>query len=135
MKAHKITEYKLPLARLGGARVPNTSGVYILYRTNMGAAALVGRSDHTLSEALDAHRRKGVYHYFKYMVCSDPDDAYEWECMFWHQAQKTIDNSLANGGRHPQPLRGSTVACPYPGCTYVPTYEMAHAESANEELS
>jgi hypothetical protein len=114
MKAHKISEFKLPLARLAAARVPHAPGVYILYRTNMGQAAFVGRADHRLGEALDLHRRRGQYHYFKFMVCSDENDAFEWECMFWHQTERTIDNAT----RHPVPPHGSSVACPYPGCTH-----------------
>lgn len=135
MKAHKISEFKLPLARLGGARVPNTSGVYILYRTNMGAAAFVGRSDHTLAEALEAQRRLGIYGYFKYMVCSNPDDAFEWECMFWHQAQKSLDNSILNGGHHPHPPRDSQVQCPFPGCTFQHTVPASHSDAMQDEMS
>lgn len=114
MKAHKISEFKLPLARLAAARVPHAPGVYILYRTNMGQAAYVGRDDYRLGEALDQHRKLGQYHYFKYMVCADPSDAFEWECMFWHQGQRTIDNS----SRHPRPPHGSETSCPYPGCAH-----------------
>lgn len=130
MKAHKISEFKLPLARLAAARVPHAPGVYILYRTNMGQAAFVSRADHRLGEALDLHRKRGQYHYFKYMVCSDENDAFEWECMFWHQTERTIDN----GGRHPIPPINSNMTCPYPGCTHelvrnsVPEAEF-HSES------
>jgi hypothetical protein len=133
MKAHKISEFKLPLARLGGARVPMSPGVYVLYRTNMGAAAWVGRHDNRLGEALDQHRKRGIYSYFKYMVCASADDAFEWECMFWHQAQKTIDNNLMNGGKHPRLPLGSEVRCPFPGCTYVHEVESPVGVEAEQE--
>ena len=118
MKAHKLSPIKTPLAKLSARKVPHSPGVYILYRTNMGAPAYVGRDDYRLFDALDDHRRAGRYKYFKFMVCNDPVDAFQWECMFWHKGQATIDNSESNGGRHPAPPRGELVDCPFPGCTH-----------------
>lgn len=118
MKAHKLSPVKLPLAKLSPGKVPKAPGVYILYRTNMGAPAYVGRDDYHLYEALKTHKKAGVYRYFKFMRCSNPDDAFQWECLFWHKGQATIDNSEAKGGRHPKPPQGRNIDCPYPGCTY-----------------
>lgn len=120
MKAHKLSPSKVPLAKLGPGKVPHAPGVYILYRTNMGAPAYVGRDDYRLYDAIDHHRRIGKYKYFKFMRCNNPVDAYQWECMFWHKGQATLDNSEANGGHHPRPPRQNPEAsCPYPGCDYV----------------
>lgn len=120
MKAHKLSPVKIPIGKLASAKVPHAPGVYILYRTNMGAPAYVGRDDYRLYDAIDTHRLQGKYNYFKFMRCNNPVDAYQWECMFWHKGQATIDNSEAHGGAHPKPPRGESIACPYPGCDFEP---------------
>ena len=120
MKAHKLSPVKIPLAKLRPGKVPHSPGVYILYKTNMGPPAYVGRDDYRLYDAIDNHRRGGKYKYFKFMRCTDPLDAYQWESMFWHKGQATIDNAEAKGGRHPRPpMKHADAACPYPGCDYV----------------
>ncbi|MEM7037355.1 MAG: hypothetical protein AAF570_10270, partial [Bacteroidota bacterium] len=87
------------------------------------------------------HRRAGKYKYFKFMRCSDPLDAFQWECLFWHKGQATIDNAEARGGKHPQPPRSHPDAeCPFPGCDYEfqsyvepePAFEAAAVEEAEE---
>jgi hypothetical protein len=133
MKAHKLSPSKIQLSKLAPGKVPHAPGVYIFYRTNMGAPAYVGRNDYRLYDAIDTHRRAGKYKYFKFMRCNDPVDAYQWECMFWHKGMSTLDNSEANGGHHPRPPRQHQDAnCPYPGCSYV--HEVM-APSVEEELS
>jgi hypothetical protein len=127
MKPHLLSPVKVPLARLATAKVPFAPGIYILYRTNMGAPAYIGRDDVRLYDKLnDLSRNQPHYHYFKFMVCSDPTDAYQWECMFWHKGLSTLDNAA----HHPRPPRGLDLACPFPGCSHV------HKESAsaNEEI-
>ncbi|MEM0997270.1 MAG: hypothetical protein AAGN35_09335 [Bacteroidota bacterium] len=129
MKAHKLSPKKIPLAKLSPGKVPHAPGVYILYRTNMGAPAYVGRDDFRLYDALDQHRRAGHYKYFKFMRCSDPLDAYQWECMFWHKGLATIDNAESRGGKHPRPPRSHPFApCPYPGCDFDPRTLYSEAE-------
>ncbi|HHG84659.1 MAG TPA: hypothetical protein ENJ82_07910 [Bacteroidetes bacterium] len=120
MKAHKLSPVKIPLAKLAPGKVPHAAGIYILYRTNMGAPAFVGRDDFRLYDAVDTMRLQGKYHYFKYMRCNSAVDAYQWECMFWHKGQATLDNAETRGGKHPQPPRGESTACPYPGCAFDP---------------
>lgn len=115
MKAHLLSPVKVPMARLASAKVPFAPGIFILYRTNMGAPAFVGRDDVRLYDRLnDLTRSMPHYHYFKFMVCSDPADAYQWECMFWHKGLASIDNA----NHHPRPPRGTQLACPYPGCNH-----------------
>ncbi len=116
MKPHLLSPVKIPLARLATAKVPFSPGIYILYRTNMGAPAFIGRDDVRLYDKLnDLARNQPHYHYFKFMVCSDAADAYQWECMFWHKGLGTLDNAA----HHPLPPRGSDMVCPFPGCSYV----------------
>lgn len=130
MKVHKLSPVKTQLARLSAKVVPHAPGIYIMYRSNMGPPSYVGRDDYRLYDAIDNHRRAGVYKYFKFMRCNNPTDAFQWECMFWHKGQSTIDNSEANGGRHPKPPRGEYLSCPYPGCTH--TFEQPAPEPVME---
>lgn len=131
MKAHQLSPYKIPLARISGAKVPFSPGVYILYRTNMGAPAYIGRHDIRLYDALNAYVRNPNYKYFKFMVCSDAEDAFQWHCMFWHKGVGSIDNAA----HHPHPPRGSNLACPYPGCNHVLEEAAVHApEDAHSEV-
>jgi hypothetical protein len=132
MKHHQLSPVKIPLARLATSKVPFTAGIFILYRTNMGAPAFIGRSDIRLYDALNDYVKSPHYHYFKFMQCSDAADAYQWQCMFWHKGLATIDNAA----HHPHPPRGTDLSCPYPGCSYVhvPAPEHHH-ETVEEGLS
>jgi hypothetical protein len=116
MKAHQLSPVKIPLTRLASAKVPFTAGIFILYRTNMGAPAFIGRSDARLYDAINDYLKSPIYHYFKFMQCSDATDAYQWHCMFWHKGLATIDNAST----HPHtPPHGNKMTCPFPGCAYV----------------
>jgi hypothetical protein len=130
MNFHKLTPVKFQLARLQAAGVPHSSGIFLLYKANMGPPHWVGRADRDLYETLTAHKGKGIYPYFKFMACKSPDDAYQWECIYWHQGSATLDNGEAKGGHHPHLPKGSTTTCPVPGCSYVHT----HSTPALEEM-
>lgn len=120
MKAHKFSNVKIPLQKLSPGEIGFTAGVYVLYRTNMGAPAYVGRGDHRLYDHVNKYRNHPTYRYVKIMKCDDPKDAFEWHCLFWHKSQSTIDNSELNGGRHPSRPHGmNDLECPFPGCRHV----------------
>lgn len=118
MNFHQLSTVKLPFAAINKSHVPNGPGIYLLFHTNIGAPAYVGRSDSSLYDSLRAYTTSPVYKYFKFMPCKDRADAYQWECIFWHKAQPSLDNAEARGGHHPYPPRGVEVRCPVPGCTY-----------------
>lgn len=118
MNAHKMSTTKHQMSRLTAAGVPHAPGIFILFKANMGPPHYVGRADSDLFETLLGFKGKGLYPYFKFMVCKNADDAYQWESIYWHQGNATLDNGEAKGGHHPHPPRGSHAACPVPGCNY-----------------
>lgn len=135
MKAHKLSPVKIPLSRLNQSQL-SSPGMFILYRTNLGNPAYVGRADYSLyNELKNWAKNPGTYRYYRYMKCSNADDAYQWHCMFWHHGQKTIDNSEAKGGAHPRPPVGSSVKCPFPGCTFDEEREAEAAARAAEKAA
>jgi hypothetical protein len=136
MNTHKMSTIKHPTSRLSAAGVPHSPGIYIMYKANMGPPHYVGRADSDLFETLTAHKGKGLYPYFKFMPCNTAEDAFQWECIYWHQGQATLDNSEAKGGHHPHRPRGTDIQCPVPGCTYsfeevIPTREEVEPEKEN----
>ena len=118
MNFHQMSPNKLPLAGLSKAHVPNSPGVFLLFHTNIGAPAYVGRADSSLFDSLRGHVGSPIYKYFKYMPCKDRADAYQWECIFWHKAQPSLDMPESKGGHHPRAPKGIEVSCPVPGCTH-----------------
>ena len=108
-------------------------GIFVLYKTNLGSPAFVGRADNTLLEALMGYRNHSLYKYYKFMACRNADEAYLWECIYWHSGTNSLDNGPLHHGRLPQPPTRSTMACPFPGCTYVHEMPAArHDMDANE---
>lgn len=137
MKAHKISNIKINLQKMHPGDVGFTAGVYILYRSNMGAPAYVGRADNRLYDHVSRYKHHPTYRYMKFMKCDSAEDAFQWHCIFWHKSQSTIDNSEANGGHHPRRPRNSNSPCPVPGCTHVfqdaVVHEDYHAPGLEEE--
>ncbi len=82
-------------------------GVYILYKTIDGPPRYVGRSDSNIIERLEKH---DDYVYYQYKNCSI-EDAYYWECRYWHKYQDDLDNSIKNGGIHPDEPDGIDIPC------------------------
>lgn len=119
MKAHQLSPFKVPMAKIAGAKVPFAPGIFILFRSSLGSPAYIGRHDIRLYDAINEFAHHPQYKYFKFMRCHDAVDAYQWHCMFWHKGQSTIDN----GGHHPNPPRGVEASCPYPGCNHTGTSE------------
>lgn len=125
---------KIPMKKINPGNIGYGAGVFIMFRTNMGAPAYVGRADSRLYDILSTFKSK-PYNYVKILPCNKAEDAFLWECMFWHKGQKTIDNSKHRGGKHPPRPYGSSRTCPYPGCIHefegpAPIAEVALVETA-----
>lgn len=119
MPKNKLSTHKLPLSKLRtGKTVLPIPGVYVLYQTNFGPPRFIGRSDTSLFDKLLQHKRKGGYAYYRFINTRRAEDAFKLECLYWHQAQASIDNSIANGGHHPIPPAGKDLSCPMPGCDW-----------------
>lgn len=112
MSASKISAHKIPLNRLDKAKVPHMPGVFLLYRTNASAPALLGRSDASLYNAIRKFVHGTDYRYFKFMPTRSGEDAFKYECMFWHKFPED------QRGAHPHHPRGKAVECPHPNCDY-----------------
>ncbi|MCB9231834.1 MAG: hypothetical protein H6581_09240 [Bacteroidia bacterium] len=104
----KLDRHKLELSR---------PGVFILYKSNLGPPHYVGRDEVSMYLGMGEFRNNPDYKYYKFLPCKTGDDAYKWECIYWHTGQNTLDNSAERGGKHPKRPAGSTVKCPFPGCT------------------
>ena len=133
MNAHKLSPTKHAITQAGVHTVPHTPGIYILYKANLGPPHYVGRSDRDLYETLVSKIGKTHYSYFKFMVCNTPDDAFQWECIYWHQGSKTLDNGEQNGGHHPRRPKDSHANCPVPGCTHSFEQSIPSAEEVEIE--
>lgn len=68
--------------------VEGEPGVYLLSRTRSGPIRYVGRSDSSLYNRI----RGRDYLYYRYKHCYNEEDAYHWECIYYHRHIDTIDN-------------------------------------------
>lgn len=118
MAKSKLSAVKGILAKLDRhKRELSKPGVFILYKTNLGPPHLVGRHDVSMYLGISEYKSNPDYKYYKYLPCKTADDAYKWECIYWHTGQKTLDNSEERGGKHPKRPAGSRVHCPFPNCS------------------
>jgi hypothetical protein len=68
----------------------------------------VGRSD---TDVLRRMYGRG-YRYFQYMPCATAEEAYRWECIFYHRY-------YPSGNRvHPARPDSPNARCPEPRCAY-----------------
>ena len=124
MVRQSLSKQKRPLAKLvSGREVLPTPGIYILYNTNFGPPRYVGGTGQSLFDALLQHKKSAKYRYYRFMNCRSAEEAFKWECIYWHKAHATIDNSLERGGHHPEPPHGKDWACPMPGCDWEPAWK------------
>jgi hypothetical protein len=86
--------------------VEDEPGVYLFYRRIDGPVRYVGRSDTSLYGRI----RYRDYVYYRYKHCADEEEAYHWECMYFHHHRDTIDNR-----NHPAKPWYSDSACPVCG--------------------
>lgn len=71
----------------------------------------VGRSDTNLRARLEQHAREGEYAYFKFRYATSVKDAYEQECLAFHEHEYHINNTY-----HPDKPNGKDYPCPYSWC-------------------
>ncbi|MFA5032890.1 MAG: hypothetical protein WC614_07715 [bacterium] len=90
--------------------VVDIPGVYIFYKTKSGPPRYVGRADTNLYRRMKG--RHWEYKYYRFKHCETEQDAYHWECIYWHKYQDTIDNSRQNGGNHPANPKWKNIYCP-----------------------
>ena len=87
-------------------------GVYVLYESTPThgprIARYVGRSDTSLRERLMDH--KGQYSVFFVRYADTPDEAFRFECEFYHRYIDTIENKI-----HPDRPDKSSAICPICG--------------------
>ena len=86
--------------------VEHEPGVYLFYRSIDGPVRYVGRSDASLYNRI----RGREYLYYRYKHCPDHEDAYYWECQYYHRYADTIENR-----NHPAKPWYSNITCPVCG--------------------
>ena len=62
--------------------------VYQFFKTISGPVRYVGRSGSSLYNRI----RGREYVYYRYKHCYDDEEAYYWECEYYHRYEDTIDN-------------------------------------------
>lgn len=75
--------------------IEDEPGMYVFYRTRGGPVRYVGRSDTSLRHRI----ARRPYTYFRYKHTYDDEDAYYWECVYWHRYIETIDNCYTHPAR------------------------------------
>jgi hypothetical protein len=86
----------------------STPGVYLFYKWPWGGPSYVGRSD---TDLLRRMQRRG-YRYYRFKPCATPEEAYRWECHYWHR-HAPRDNRI-----HPARPTYSSARCPDRYCVY-----------------
>ena len=90
-------------------------GVYMLIRNEEGEVGFVGRSDtDVISQIKHIHMPhedgRRPYLFVRYRNCTSVEEAYEWECKYWHKEEPS-----ANSEVHPLTPDGEGASCPVCG--------------------
>ena len=91
----------------------NSIGVYVLYHHSHGETdtMYVGRTeDRPVRKRLLEHELDRGCTHFKFQYCSKKREAYEAECLLWHELTPFLQQ------RHPEKPDGKTWPCPHPEC-------------------
>lgn len=86
--------------------IEDKPGVYLFYRRLTGSVRYVGRSDSQIYTRI----KRRDYRFYRYKYCYDAEEAYYWECEYFHYFNDTIDND-----RHPARPRYSDISCHWCG--------------------
>ncbi len=87
--------------------VEDEPGVYIFFDEKDGEPVYVGRSDTSLFRRME----KRGYRYYRYKHCDTPEEAWIWECEYYHKHKDILENI-----NHPaRPAGVGDVPCPICG--------------------